>query len=222
MIKRLTLIAAAVFAAFSWTGTNHANPPIKESVKKESTEGTLVNGRPPTAYVNPFIGAVTHSVLRNADSQGKTIPGACYPYGLVQLSPDSITGGDNGSGYSYEDKTLQGFSFTHMSGIGWYGDLGNFLVMPATGELKTSYGIVNEPNSGYLSRKCNETASPGYYAVTLLDYGIRAELAAAAHSGHAALHLSEKWPVADSDRSGPADRRHLRPAIGQGRRRPRH
>jgi len=143
----------------------------------------LVNGRRPSAYVNPFIGAVTHSVLRNADSQGKTIPGACYPYGLVQLSPDSITGGDNGSGYNYEHRTLQGFSFTHMSGVGWYGDLGNFLVMPSTGQLKTSYGLVNIPNSGYLSRKGNETASPGYYAVSLLDYGIRAELTVAAHSG---------------------------------------
>ena len=52
-----------------------------------------------------------------------------YPFGLVQLSPDTKTGGDNGSGYSYHHTTIEGFSFTHMSGIGWYGDLGNFLVM---------------------------------------------------------------------------------------------
>ncbi len=52
-------------------------------------------------YVNPFIGASTN--VRDAGAYhglGKTIPGATYPFGLVQLSPNTITGGDNGSGYS--------------------------------------------------------------------------------------------------------------------------
>ena len=133
--------------------------------------------------VNPFIGAVTQSAARGTSSQGKTFPGAVTPYGLVQLSPDSVTGGDNGSGYNWEHTTLQGFSFTHMSGVGWYGDLGNFLVTPTIGPLKTSYGEVDKPGTGYLSRKADEIASAGYYAVTLSDYGIRAELTAAPRSG---------------------------------------
>jgi predicted alpha-1,2-mannosidase len=138
----------------------------------------------PVDYVNPFIGCVTDSKVHpTRDGYGKTFPGAATPYGLVQLSPDSITGGDNGSGYNFEHTTLQGFSFTHLSGVGWYGDLGNFLVMPTIGPLKTSYGEVNKPGTGYLSRKAEETASAGYYAVTLADYGIRAELTAAPHSG---------------------------------------
>ena len=61
--------------------------------------------------MNPFIGAVTQSKVRHSGSQGKTFPGAATPYGLVQLSPDSVTGGDNGSGYNFEHTTLQGFSF---------------------------------------------------------------------------------------------------------------
>ncbi len=137
----------------------------------------------PADEVNPFIGSVTQSSVRNTSSQGKTFPGAATPYGLVQLSPDSVTGGDNGSGYNWEHTTLQGFSFTHMSGVGWYGDLGNFLVTPAVGPLKTSYGEPGKPGSGYLSRKADETAAAGYYAVTLTDYKIRAELTTAAHSG---------------------------------------
>lgn len=137
----------------------------------------------PVDEVNPFIGAITQSAVRNTSSQGKTFPGAATPYGLVQLSPDSITGGDNASGYNWEHSTLQGFSFTHMSGTGWYGDLGNLLVMPTIGPLKTSYGETGKPGTGYLSRKADETASAGYYAVTLSDYGIRAELTAAPHSG---------------------------------------
>ena len=104
---------------------------------------------------------------------------------MVQLSPDTITGGDNGSGYRHYNKTIEGFSFTHMSGVGWYGDLGNFLVMPTTGPLKTWYGETDKPGTGYLSSYANatETAQAGYYAVTLEDYKVRAEMTAAPHSG---------------------------------------
>jgi predicted alpha-1,2-mannosidase len=104
---------------------------------------------------------------------------------MVQLSPDTITGGDNGAGYHHYNKTIQGFSFTHMTGVGWYGDLGNFLVMPTTGPLKTWYGETDHLGTGYLSSYSNatETAEAGYYAVTLDDYKIRAEMTAAPHSG---------------------------------------
>ena len=130
----------------------------------------------PVDYVDPFIGT---------GDQGKTFPGAATPAGMVQLSPDTITGGDNGSGYRHYHHTIEGFSFTHMSGVGWYGDLGNFLVMPTTGPLKTYYGETDHPGTGYLSRFSNstETAQAGYYAVTLEDYQIRAEATAAPHSG---------------------------------------
>ena len=78
-------------------------------------------------YVNPIIGATTHDEFKGSlHGLGKTFPGVCTPFGLVQLSPDTKTGGDNGSGYSWHHKTIEGFSFTHMSGVGWYGDLGNF------------------------------------------------------------------------------------------------
>ncbi len=130
--------------------------------------------------INPMIGASTSA----AYGEGKTFPGAATPFGLVQLSPDTITGGDNGSGYSYEHKTIEGFSFTHMSGVGWYGDLGNFLVMPTTGPLKTERGV-HGSEDGYRSRFRHETeiAKAGYYAVTLDDYRIRAEMTAAPHAG---------------------------------------
>jgi predicted alpha-1,2-mannosidase len=116
--------------------------------------------------------------------EGKTFPGAATPFGLVQLSPDTITGGDNGPGYSYEHTSIEGFSFTHMSGVGWYGDLGNFLVMPTTGKLKTERGAQGAED-GYRSRFRHDTevARAGYYAVTLDDYKVRAEAAAAPHAG---------------------------------------
>lgn len=141
----------------------------------------------PVDYVNPFIGASTSQGKDDMQpgGLGKTFPGAATPYGMVQLSPNTITGGDNGSGYSYEDSTIEGFAFTQMSGVGWYGDLGNFLVMPATGPLKTAAGRPGHPEEGYRSRysKEDEDASAGYYAVTLTDYHIRAEMTAEPHSG---------------------------------------
>ena len=71
-------------------------------------------------YVNPFIGASTNTEAAGAyHGLGKTFPGAVTPFGAVQVSPNTITGGDNGSGYSYEHETIEGFAFTQMSGIGW-------------------------------------------------------------------------------------------------------
>lgn len=149
---------------------------------------TLITGpekKEPVAYVNPFIGATT-----NVDDAGiyhglgKTFPGAVVPFGMVQVSPNTITGGDNGSGYSYEHQTIEGFALTQMSGVGWYGDMGNFLVMPTIGPLKTIPGKAHG-RSGYRSfyDKSSEKASAGYYSVRLTDHHIKAELTAGTHSG---------------------------------------
>ena len=137
-------------------------------------------------YVNPFVGASTNVDAAGAyHGLGKTFPGATTPYGMVQVSPNTITGGDNGSGYSYEHKSIEGFAFTQMSGVGWFGDLGNFLVMPTTGPLKTNSGKPDNPDAGYRSRydKKSEQAKAGYYSVLLSDYNIRTEATAAPHSG---------------------------------------
>nr|WP_294949966.1 GH92 family glycosyl hydrolase [uncultured Mucilaginibacter sp.] len=138
------------------------------------------------SYVNPFIGASTSTADAGVyHGLGKTFPGATTPYGMVQVSPNTITGGDNGSGYSYEHTSIEGFAFTQMSGIGWFGDLGNFLVMPATGALKTKAGTIAHPEGGYRSMyaKPSEKASAGYYSVLLTDNNIQAEATAAPHSG---------------------------------------
>lgn len=137
-------------------------------------------------YVDPFIGASTSiSEAGASHGLGKTIPGATTPFGMVQLSPNTITGGDNGSGYSYEHETIEGFAFTQMNGVGWYGDLGNFLVMPTTGSLHTAAGRADQPESGYRSRydKQSEQAYAGYYSAYLSDYQVKAEATAAPHSG---------------------------------------
>lgn len=156
------------------------------NVKNKESDKETIKTTSLSYYVNPMIGASTSVGDAGVyHGLGKTFPGADTPYGMVQLSPNTITGGDNGSGYSTEHTSIEGFAFTQMSGVGWFGDLGNFLVMPTTGKLKTNSGSLENPDAGYRSRydKKSEKASAGYYAVKLTDYDIYTEATVAPHSG---------------------------------------
>lgn len=138
-------------------------------------------------FVNPMIGT---------DDMGHTYPGATVPFGMVQLSPEtdtipySLGQGYNKdvyrycAGYQYKDSSIVGFSHTHFSGTG-HSDLGDFLIMPTTGELKLNPGTKHNPDSGYRSRFNHQTekSSPGYYSVFLNDYNIKAELTASERVG---------------------------------------
>mgnify|MGYP003374008669 CR=1 FL=1 len=140
----------------------------------------------PADYVDPFIGASTSVGDAGVyHGLGKTFPGATTPFGMVQVSPNTITGGDNSSGYSYEMKTIEGFALTQMSGVGWFGELGNFLIMPTTGPLKTIAGKEDGSISGWRSLydKSTEIAQAGYYSTDLTDYGVRVETSATARCG---------------------------------------
>ncbi|WP_095011938.1 GH92 family glycosyl hydrolase [Tsuneonella mangrovi] len=138
----------------------------------------------PTPYdsVDPMIGT---------GGEGHTFPGAVAPFGMVQLSPDTDTTCTirdcygHAAGYRYEDPTIQGFSHTHFSGAG-HSDLGDFLVMPVSGDaVPLEPGSATDSASGYRSRysHATEVAQPGYYAVTLADYGVRAEMTAGTRIG---------------------------------------
>src|ERR1700739_819795 len=51
------------------------------------------------------------SPMVGTDGHGHTYPGATTPFGFVQASPDTRTGGwDACSGYHYSDSTIEGFS----------------------------------------------------------------------------------------------------------------
>jgi len=136
----------------------------------------------PIEAVDPMIGT---------GGEGHTFPGATAPFGMVQLSPDTDTSCvirecySHAAGYRYEDPTIQGFSHTHFSGAG-HSDLGDVLVMPAVGEaVSLDPGDPKRPGNGYRSRfdHKSEVAHPGYYAVTLVDSKVRAELTAGTRIG---------------------------------------
>lgn len=141
-------------------------------------------------YVDPTIGNVGGEQKESAHGGGKTHPGACYPFGMVQLSPDTTTSGDNGTGYNYCHNTIEGFSFNHMSGIGWFGDLGNLQIMPVVGDTDLRSGSNAEIpfTKGYEGWKSsfsheNEVVKAGYYSVKLDRYNVVCEATVSCHAG---------------------------------------
>ncbi len=132
-------------------------------------------------FVNPFIGTGT---LDASSLSGSNFPGACAPFGLVQLSPDTKRfPWDPCSGYDYNYNIITGFSHTHLSGTG-IPDLFDFLFMPYGGEIQWETGD-EKSATGFRShfRHETESAKPGYYSVLLDDYNIKVELSATAHCG---------------------------------------
>jgi len=117
--------------------------------------------------VDPFIGTA---------GGGNTFPGATLPFGMMQWSPDT----NHDAWYFYNDKQIQGFGLTHISGAGCplYGD---FAVLPMTSPLASSPGGDLAPYAADFSHD-KEEAHPGYYAVTLAN-GIRVEITVSERAG---------------------------------------
>jgi len=121
----------------------------------------------PYDAVDPFIGTT---------NTGNVFPGATLPFGMIQWSPD--TGPD--AWYDYSKDRITGFSLTHISGAGCpvYGDIP---VLPYAGELTTSPHANRDLYTVAFSH-ANETAHPGYYAVTLAN-GTKVELTVTDRAG---------------------------------------
>lgn len=165
-IKKVALGAVTASAAYPAPGA--AN-----TVLAAQGAHAAGNRKDPADWVDPFIGTT------KAGLRWMLFPGPAMPFGMVKLSPDNRGGRTWRAGYDYEIPTLLGFSHVHswsMSGL---------LMMPATGPLKLIQGPESGSPESFRSsfRHETETASPGYYAVTLDDYKIRAELTTTTRAG---------------------------------------
>jgi len=119
----------------------------------------------PATLVNPIIG--TSGAVDD-------FPGADTPFGMVQWSPDTPSR-PAGGGYEYNDKSVTGFSLTHVSGPGC-GASGDFPILPTSGALPANPDAATLP----LDHSA-ETAQAGYYKLT--GAGITTELTATTRSG---------------------------------------
>lgn len=161
MNKFISILSGGLILLAGCTGTS----------PKEIQEDRL------TDFVDPFIGTGYH---------GHTYPGAAYPFGQIQLSPDNGTQGwDWCSGYHYSDSTLAGFSHLHLSGTG-IGDLADISFLPVTSEVSFLEG---EENMDFVTRYAGkyshdqEVAEPGYYSVILKNNNIKAEFTVTERAG---------------------------------------
>ncbi len=123
-------------------------------------------------HVDPFIGTggIGYQV-------GTINPGAFVPFGMVKPGPDTGIGGLqisylNCTGYHYDQTHVWGFTHSRINGMG-VPDYGALLVVPTVGVDETKIEIGGARS---LFDHAQEEASPGYYAVDLLDTGVHAEL----------------------------------------------
>ncbi len=148
----------------------------------------------PLSYVNPLIGtapATTESAQRHSESgselRGQTFPAVGVPFGMTNWTPQTrATEQKCLSPYYYQDDSIQGFRASRWMSGSCTQDYGSVTLMPITGELSTG-----APERASFFSHDTETATPSYYAVTLNDYGIRAELTGVSHSGMLQFSPSE-------------------------------
>lgn len=121
----------------------------------------------PADLVYPFLDA--------ANSRWFFFNSATLPFGMVNLSPDTQTGGAWGSGYRYNTDTIKGFSHIHA----W--QLSGPSVLPVTYNEEEPMAILQDYFSPFQHE--TETAEPGYHRLTLDRYGIEAELTSTTRVG---------------------------------------
>ncbi|RYZ45806.1 MAG: hypothetical protein EOP49_24480 [Sphingobacteriales bacterium] len=129
----------------------------------------------PVDYADPLIGT--------SESRWMLNPGASMPFGMVQLSPDNQSS-DWKAGYEYALESVSGFSHIHA----W--TMAGLSVMPTTGMVNPKIYPPDAPTTtgetaGHRSRirKSTEVATPGYYAVDLINYRIKTELTSTTRGG---------------------------------------
>ncbi len=107
---------------------------------------------------------------------GLVFPGSTLPNALVQLSP--ITEFSTGAGYDYADSVIYGFAHTNKG----HWNLCHLPILPVSGEVP---GAAEAAGAGYHSRfsHATESASPGYYGVTLADYQVDVKLTSTLRCG---------------------------------------
>ena len=128
--------------------------------------------------VDPFLGA---------SGGGNVFPGPVVPFGEIKPGPDMAApaGHDPNAGWNATDN-IRGFSQTHVSGTGGGAKYGNILVTPTTGALAPLDST---------SPRAGESASAGFYSVTLARYNIGVEITAARRSAIYRFHYPKGVPA---------------------------
>ena len=149
---------------------------------------------PLSHYVIPLIGTEPNAVIQEGWGwdTGNVFPGAVCPRGMLAWSPDTTHKNKIAGGYWYPDNVIEDFSLTHFSGRGIV-CLMDVPFMPTMQPVNDSPGKNWEQVAATFSHT-NESASAGYYRVTL-DNGIETELTTTPRTGMARFTFTTRSPV---------------------------
>ena len=111
---------------------------------------------------------MVYPLLDTENSRWFFFSSASRPFGMVNLNPDTEINGDWGGGYKYTTDTIKGFSHIHE----W--QLSGVSVMPVTISQENKQHIFKDFYSKFSHQ--TEKITPGYHAVQLDRYQIKAEL----------------------------------------------
>ena len=168
-----------VVTAESLNGSSKSGPSFSQSPQSTSPDDVtpLENL---TQFVNPFIGTGDSAPYPCGGAcGGDTFPGAVYPMGMVQWSPDTVS--NPPGGYYYGDSVIKDFSLTHFSGRGCevYQDIP---FVPYVGDVSVSPAAHASLYYSSFSH-ASEAARPGFYRVHLDGPNVTAELSATPRTG---------------------------------------
>lgn len=128
----------------------------------------LVDGRQPVDWVNPLIDTAYER------TRWIFFASASRPFGMVSLNPDMEVDGTWQTGYMHHKDLIRGFYHVHAF------QLGGIPALPTLGEMRGPKG--SDTYGSHYSHD-DEVVHPGYHAITLGDYGIRAELTSTTRVG---------------------------------------
>lgn len=180
VIVIISLIALFVGRTFLFAGGIPAAKinNVKKMLTLSAQSAPVIPNKDLADTINTFTGTGTLASLPGSYGSGETFPGATYPFGMVQWSPDSMK--PTSTGYNYHDNQIKGFSLTHLSGAGC-SDYGDVPFMPYTSNATAALTTDLTHYSSTFSHS-DETAHAGYYRVQLGN-GVTTELTATQHSG---------------------------------------
>jgi len=155
--RRMRPVAAVVISILTLL-TVEARPPVS------------AESRRPMDYVDPMIGTA---------NTGQTYPAVGVPFGMTHWTPQTQDGEAKCiCPYYYKDAKIQGFRGTHWWSGSCTQDYGSVTIMPVAGDLRVA-PIARASSFRHQSEK----ATPAYYAVTLDDFGIQAEITGTTRAG---------------------------------------
>ena len=115
---------------------------------------------------------------KNTEEYGQTLPAVLEPNGMNFWTPQTCDSEEKCiAPYYYRDSLFQGFRNSHWIVGGCTQDYGSMTLMPLSGTLRCQAG-----ERATRFSHADEVATPAYYAVSLPDEGIRAELTARSRS----------------------------------------